>query len=298
MERVIVCTIRAIVLAIALAACSGGGVSSALAQGKSAHPGCEPDKVASKFPAIAGKTMRVGIAPDKPPGRYRDPKNPDKIVGYDPDLVEEVMSCLGVKYEFVATQFAGLIQGIQAGQMDLVWSNLFYTPERAKIVDFVLYQKTGDAVMVAKGNPKNVKSMMDLCGLRASASLGSVELAALEDGSAKCVAAGKPAILVSTYPNVAAVVRSLENNRADAICMERVSLDQQVIERPNDFERAFILEGVEFKIGAAVINGNDRVLLPVFDAVKAIQADGTHAKILQKHGVDPALELKAEIRRD
>jgi hypothetical protein len=47
-----------------------------------------------------------------------------------------------------------------------------------------------------------------------------------------------------------------------------------------------------------VINGNDRVLLPVFDAVKAIQADGTHPKILQKHGVDPTLELKAEIRRD
>jgi polar amino acid transport system substrate-binding protein len=298
MERVVGWTIRAVVLTIVFAGCAGWGGSSALGQGKSARAGCESDKVATKFPGIVGKTMRVGIAPDKPPGRYRDPKNPDKIVGYDPDLVDEVMNCLGLKYEFVATQFAGLIQGIQAGQMDLVWSNLFYTPERAKVVDFVLYQKTGDAVMVRKGNPKNIKVVQDLCGLRASASLGSVELAALEDGNAKCVAAGKPAIVVSTYPNVAAVVRSLENDRADAICMERVSLDQQVLDRPNDFERAFILDGIEFKIGAAVINGNDRVLLPVFDAVKAIQADGTHPKILQKHGVDPTLELKAEIRRD
>jgi polar amino acid transport system substrate-binding protein len=182
--------------------------------------------------------------------------------------------------------------------MDLVWSNLFYTPERAKIVDYALYQRTGDAILVKKGNPKKIDGMPDLCGLRAAASLGSVELAALQNGSAKCVAAGKTAIDVSTYPNVPAVVRSLENDRSDAICMERVSLDQQVKNHPDDFRRAFILEGVEFKIGAVVIKGNDRVLLPVFDAIKAIQADGTQKKILEKNGVDPTLVLTAEIRRD
>jgi polar amino acid transport system substrate-binding protein len=289
--RIIGITVVAVLLAR-----SGGGIPAAGAAGK--HPGCEPDKVATKYPAIAGKTMRVGIAPSTPPGRYRDPKNPDKIIGYDPDLIEEVMGCIGVKYEFVATEFSGLIQGIQAGQMDVVWSNLFYTPERAKVVDFALYQRTGDAIMVRKGNPKNVKSMMDLCGLRASGSLGSVELAALEDGSGKCVAAQKAPINVSTYPNVPAVIRSLENDRVDAVCMERVSLDQQVRDRPSDFQRAFILEGVEFKIGAAVINGNDKVLQPIFDAIKAIQADGTHRKILEKHGIDPSLELKGQIVRD
>jgi polar amino acid transport system substrate-binding protein len=295
MKRMVGWFTGVIVLAVAHAGWSGSSI--ALAEG-SPHPGCEPTKVAEKFPAIAGKTMRVGIAPDTPPGRYRDPNNPERILGYDPDLIEAVMGCLGVKYELITTQFSGLIQGIQAGQMDLIWSNLFYTPERAKIVDFVLYQRTGDAVLVRKGNPKNIKAMSDLCGLRAAASLGSVELAALQAGSAKCTAAGKPAIDVSTYPNVAAVVRSLENDRSDAICMERVSLDQQAKDHPNEYQRAFILEDIEFRIGAAVIKGNDKVLLPVFEAVKAIQADGTHAKILEKNGVDPTLVLKAEIRRE
>jgi polar amino acid transport system substrate-binding protein len=295
MKRVVGWFLSAIVLAVAHA--GWGASSSVLAEG-SAHPGCEPGKVAEKFPAITGKTIRVGIAPDTPPGRYRDPNNPEKILGYDPDLIEAVMGCLGVKYELITTQFSGLIQGIQAGQMDLIWSNLFYTPERAKIVDFVLYQRTGDAVLVRKGNPKMINAMQDLCGLRAAASLGSVELAALQTGSGKCTAAGKPSIDVSTYPNVAAVVRSLENDRSDAICMERVSLDQQAKDHPNEFQRAFIVEDIEFRIGAAVIKGNDKVLLPVFEAVKAIQADGTHARILEKAGLDPTLVFRAEIRRD
>jgi ABC-type amino acid transport substrate-binding protein len=97
---------------------------------------------------------------------------------------------------------------------------------------------------------------------------------------------------------VPAVIRSLENGRSDAVCLERVTLDQLVRDRPNDFERALIVAGVEFKIGAAVSNGNDQVLLPVFDAIKAMQANGAQKRILEKHGVDPSLETTAEVLRD
>jgi polar amino acid transport system substrate-binding protein len=166
MKRLVSWLLSAVALAVAYAGCCAS--SSALAEG-SVHPGCEPAKVAEKFPAIAGKTLRVSIAPDTPPGRYRDPNNPDKILGYDPDLIEAVMGCLGVKYELITTEFSGLIQGIQAGQTDLIWSNLFYNHERAKVVDFVLYQRTGDAVLVRKGNPKKISGMQDLCGLHAAA---------------------------------------------------------------------------------------------------------------------------------
>src|SRR5262245_54033799 len=110
MKRVVCWSVTVMILAVAHAA--SGDPSIAAAEG-SAHPGCEPGRITEKFPAIAGKTMRVGIAPDTPPGRYRDPNNPQKILGYDPDLIEAVMGCLGVKYELITTQFSGLIQGIQ-----------------------------------------------------------------------------------------------------------------------------------------------------------------------------------------
>ncbi len=53
-----------------------------------AQAACEPDKVATKYPGLAGKTIKVGLDPTLPPIMYRDPNNPSKIVGQDPDMVD------------------------------------------------------------------------------------------------------------------------------------------------------------------------------------------------------------------
>ncbi|HLQ23671.1 MAG TPA: hypothetical protein VK132_10715, partial [Gemmatimonadales bacterium] len=66
-----------------------------------AQAACEPDKVATKYPGLAGKTLKVGLDPTLPPIMYRDPNNPSKIVGQDPDMIDAAMKCLGLKYELV-----------------------------------------------------------------------------------------------------------------------------------------------------------------------------------------------------
>src|SRR5436190_2745159 len=98
---------------------------------------CEPGKVATKYPGLAGKTLKVGLDPTLPPVMYRDPKDPSKIVGQDPDMVDAAMKCLGLKYELVGLDFGTLIPTLQAGQIQLIWSNIYYTPERAKAADFL-----------------------------------------------------------------------------------------------------------------------------------------------------------------
>jgi len=99
-----------------------------------------------------------------------------------------------------------LIPALQASQIDLVWSSLLYTPERAKVVDFVVYQKAGTGALVKKGNPQGIHALDDVCGKRASGVLGTVEEAAFRDQSPKCQAAGKPTIDISTYPNAPAAL--------------------------------------------------------------------------------------------
>ena len=69
--------------------------------GSPAQAACEPEKVAAKYPGLAGKTLKVGLDPTLPPVMYRDPKDPSKIVGQDPDMIDAAMKCLGVKYELV-----------------------------------------------------------------------------------------------------------------------------------------------------------------------------------------------------
>src|SRR5262245_18457275 len=125
---------------------------------------CEPDKVATKYPGLAGKILKVGLDPTLPSMMYRDPKDPTKIVGQDPDMVDAAMKCLGLKYELVGLDFGTLVPTLQAGQIQLIWSNIYYTPQRAQAADFVIYATTGTAGIVRKGNPKGIKSLADTCG--------------------------------------------------------------------------------------------------------------------------------------
>jgi len=264
-----------------------------------ASPGlaaCEPDKVATKYPGLAGKTLKVGLDPTLPPVMYRDPKDPSKIIGQDPDIVDAAMKCLGLKYELVGLDFGTLIPTLQAGQIQLIWSNIYYTPERAKAADFVAYATTGTAGIVKKGNPKKIGGLADTCGVRAAPILGTVEEVAFKEQSAKCVAAGKPAIEVTPYPNAPATTRAIENDRADLSMYDLVLVDQVVKSNPDKFERAFSFR-TNIRIGVAVKKGNEELVRAVKDAVQALQDNGTQKQLLQKNGMDPTLAVPVEILR-
>jgi polar amino acid transport system substrate-binding protein len=279
-----------VLLAALVAATVGIGTAG------SAQAACEPDKVATKYPGLAGKTLKVGLDPTLPPIMYRDPNNPSKIIGQDPDMVEAAMKCLGLKYELVGLDFGTLVPTLQAGQIQLIWSNIYYTPARAQAADFVNYATTGTAGIVKKGNPKNIKTIEDVCGKRAAPILGTVEDKGFQDASAKCVAAGKPAIEITPYPNAPATSRALENDRADVSMYDVVLVDQVVRSNPDKFERAYYFRS-GIKIGVAVKKGNEELVTAVKDAITELQANGTQKALMQKNGIDPTLAIPVEIGR-
>ena len=279
-----------VLLAALVAATVGIGTAG------SAQAACEPDKVATKYPGLAGKTLKVGLDPTLPPIMYRDPNNPSKIIGQDPDMVEAAMKCLGLKYELVGLDFGTLVPTLQAGQIQLIWSNIYYTPARAQAADFVNYATTGTAGIVKKGNPKGIKTIEDVCGKRAAPILGTVEDKGFQDASAKCVAAGKPAIEITPYPNAPATSRALENDRADVSMYDVVLVDQVVRTNPDKFERAYYFRS-GIKIGVAVKKGNEELVTAVKDAITELQANGTQKALMQKNGIDPTLAIPVEIGR-
>jgi len=261
-----------------------------------AEAACEADKASAKYPGLAGRTLKVGLDPTLPPVMYRDPKDPAKIVGQDPDMVDAAMKCLGLKYELVALDFGTLVPTLQADQIQLVWSNIYYTPERAKVADFVTYATTGTAGIVRKGNPKKILSVADTCGKRAAPILGTVEEKAFRDQSEKCVAAGKPSVEITTYPNAPATTRAIQNDRADLSMYDLVLVDEVVRQNRDTLERAFAFN-TGIKIGVAVKKGNAELARAVKEALEALQADGTQRRLLQKNGIDPGLIIPVEILR-
>jgi polar amino acid transport system substrate-binding protein len=275
--------IRCFVIAIALAALPMHYASAAEA-------GCEPTKLATKYPSLAGKTIKIGISAADKPWTTRDPSDVSKFTGFDVEYARAAFACIGAPIEFSVAGWPGLLPSLVAGQIDLMWDALFYTPERAKSVDFVLYASAGDAVVVPKGNSKHVASLQDLCGLRAVSVLGGTENTTLQQTSAECVAAHKAPIAIAVAQDRPSALRELDNDRADAY----LGIGTVSAYDPTLYQVAYTYSS-GIKIGIGVRKGNTDMEKALYDAIKLIQADGSDKKIFDAFGLSPSLAVPAQI---
>jgi polar amino acid transport system substrate-binding protein len=256
---------------------------------------CEPGALAGKYPSLVGKTIRVAQDPQGgPPYSFRDPENFDSIIGLDADTVRAAFDCIGVPFEFKTGSWSGLLPAVIASQADLMWSNLYYTPARAEQVDFVTYRLAATRGIVRKGNPKNVHALDDACGVRAAAGLGTVEEAMFRGISEKCVAAGKTALEIVTYPDRPTGIRMLLNDRADLMMGDSGGGAYTVKLYQDDLESGYVIL-TDYKVGPGISKSMPELRRAIFDAMQILQADGTEKQLMVKYDVDPELERPVEI---
>jgi polar amino acid transport system substrate-binding protein len=255
---------------------------------------CEPDKLATKYPGLVGKTIRIGQDGESPPYSYRDPKNFNNLIGLDADMARAAFACIGVPIEFKTGAWSGLLPAVIAGQLDVMWDTLYYTPERAKSVDFVTYMIAATGGLVAKGNPKSIKSLDDVCGKRATAGLGTVEETAFRDLSKKCVAAGKGEVSIVTYPDMPGGTRLVANDRADVLMSDLGMVNTLVKNNPEQFDRGFMIV-TNFKIAVGYTKDNKDLGQALLDALTILRANGTEKQAFEKYGVDYGISRPSEI---
>jgi polar amino acid transport system substrate-binding protein len=257
---------------------------------------CEPEKLATKYPGLVGKKLKIGQDGESPPYSFRDPANFDNVIGFDADFSRAVFTCIGVPIEFHIGGWSGLLPSVIAGQSDAMWDDLYYTAERAKQVDYVVYMIAGTGILVKAGNPKHIQSIADACGLTATAGLGTVEEAAFRDQSTKCQAAGKPAITILTFPDIPAGTRLMQTGRADLLMNDLALVDKLALDSNGQLERGVKIVS-DFKIGVAVKKGRDDLLKAIYEAIAIRQEDGTQKTLYDKYKIDPALAIPAQILR-
>lgn len=253
-------------------------------------PGCEPQQIKAKYPALAGKTFRVAISAADKPNTYRDDKDPDKLTGFDVEYARAAFACIGAPIEFFVGGWSGLMPALIAGQTDVMWDALYYTPERAKSLDYVLYSSAGSAIVARKGNPKNIHALSDLCGLKAVSQLGSTEIATLQRTSQACRDAGKREIDVTIAQDRPSGLRELANDRVDAYLGigSVASYDAALYEIAYSYNSGI-------KVGVGVRKGDKELEQALSDAIRQLQADGTAQKLYETFQLNPALSVAAEI---
>lgn len=255
---------------------------------------CEPERLAVKYPSLKGVTIKVGQDGESPPFSQRDPKDFSKLIGLDADLARAVFGCAGIPVTFVTGSWSGLIPATMAGQIDVMWDTLLYTPERAKRLDFVVYMGAVTGVMAPKGNPKKLRALSDLCGLKVTAGLGTTQEAQLREAAVACKADGKAAIDIITAPDIPSGIRLVQNGRADAFSTNKALVGAMAEKMPGVFDFAFEIQ-TGAKIAAGLAKNRPELRQAILDGLSAITADGRIKKIFADNRVDISAARTPEI---
>lgn len=239
------------------------------------------------YPQFAGKTLKIGTTGDSPPYNYRDPKDLDKITGMNADYMRAIGACLGMPVTFAVSDFSGLMPGVQAGHIDLGVSTVQYRPERALQVNFIVYMKGASGAVVRKDNPIKVTSFADFCGLKAAATVGSAQRAQLDDIN-NTICAKNP-MEITTTPGGLGGPMLVHNKRADfffgvsSVQSYDLSMFRLAYTHTSDLMIGLVMSKQTVELSKAVTA-----------AMKALQADGTEAKLYKEYLLDPVISLPAE----
>ncbi len=242
----------------------------------------------TKYPGLKGKTLVDAVNPHTPGYEALDPKDPSKYIGFDIDLAEALGNCLGFSLTYKPVVFAALLATLQAGQADIVISDIYATHPRAKAADFITYSKVFDGVLVVKGNPKNITGInTSMCGDIAAENTGFVEVPLVQGLADPCKAAGKPVPTLQLYDNNANCIQAVLAGRADTYVNDVNTVDQAVKAYPDNLAKAVAVT-LPYSVGIAVAKTNHELRDGVMAALIALQKAGVEKELLQKWslGVD------------
>jgi polar amino acid transport system substrate-binding protein len=280
------------VATVLLAACQQAGGSSASPSQAAVSASAAPS--ASVIPAptsliTAGQLVDC-VDIEYPPLEYfetSDVTDPNLAIGFDVDAAKAVAAKLGLTMTIRNTGFDALIPDLTNKRCDIVWSGLFISDDRLKSADATPYMKTGHVVMVPTGNPKAIKTAMDLCGKAISIQTGGLVEKVSNAASKACTDAGKPAINIMGYAKVADEFQQIVLGRVDAIWETQEAVADWMTRNPDKYEVAFVASQ-DKTYGIYRQKAHDDIGDAVAAALLALKADGTLAGIATKYNLDPA----------
>ena len=232
--------------------------------------------------------LTYGVAATFAPFEYTED---GKLVGFDIDIGLHMAKTMGLEVNPLNMEFKGMIPALQGGRVDIVNSAMYIKPERAEQVDFIPYMRVGNEIVVAKGNPKNINSRDDLCGMNVAVTLGGIQENYAREDSAKCEAAGKPAVNVMTLPTAQDSALSVRQGRADAFFNSTPGATVQITALPDVYEIVGETFAADTQIGFAVRKGDADMKKMVEDALAAAVADGTYKKLIAKYNLPASVAL-------
>jgi polar amino acid transport system substrate-binding protein len=256
------------------------------AAGRTQAPAVTPDmQLRARLPADIQTrgVLNVGMAVGYAPFEYFS-ENGSAITGLDADLARAVGEVLGIRVSLMNIAYDSLGPSLKTHRIDLIWSGEGDTHLKEQNFDYVDYLDNKLAILVRKGNPRNIHSLSDLCGHTVATGKTSMAfIAYIEKTSVECQHLSKSPLHMLQFGSANDVDLAVRSGRADAA----FNAYPQAV-----FVSSLPAAGTEIAappapltpIGAGVLRSSALATV-LRDALLQVVASGRYEQILKQHHV-------------
>lgn len=247
-------------------------------------------------------SVRIGYANETP---FAYTALDGSVTGESPEIVRKVFERMEIDtIKPVLTEWGSLIPGLRAGRFDLIAAGMYITPERCKQVLFTdPHYRLLDTLLVAEGNPKNLRSYEDIAGnpevkiaiMSGTVNLGYARKAGIKDSQ------------ILQVPDTTSQLQAVRSGRADAAIGTQLTMKGLADKAGDDVEAIadFKDDPSRAGYGALAFRPQDKALRDAINAeLKQWLGSEEHLKTIEPFGFDrsnvtdkTAAELCGEIGR-
>jgi len=221
--------------------------------------------------------LKIALEGTYPPFDSRNSEG--QLVGFDVDVATAVAARLGVKPQFITTEWSGILAGLQAGKFDVIVNQVGITPARKEAIDFSKPYTYSAAQLIQRADDKNDYGAPGaLQGKRIGVTLGTnfADLAKNLQG-----------VEVKTYPGAPEKLSDLAAGRNDVSMDDRLMLPYLIKQSNLPLRTGATIKGGETQMGIPFRKGNPKFAKALDDALDSLRQDGTLKNISMKwFGID------------
>ncbi|WP_395321893.1 ABC transporter substrate-binding protein [Variovorax sp. UC74_104] len=226
-------------------------------------------------------TLTMSVNPTLPPMQFVDQSG--TLKGMRVELGEQIAKRLCLTPEYVRIEFSAMIPGLQAGRWDVINTGIFFTEERAKLMQMLVYEDQAISISAAKGNPLKIAKPDDLSGKSIGVELGGFEERKARELDKQLTDKGMKGMTIRTFENFAMAFQALRAGQVEvALSIDSTGAEYQ---KRGDFER--VLSGL-FPTPVALAARNKELAAAMAKVMNDMKADGSFQKLFDQYGVKAA----------
>jgi polar amino acid transport system substrate-binding protein len=203
---------------------------------------------------------------------FADPRNPSEYIGYEKDIADSIAKYMGVKAEYVPTDWESLIASLQRKEFDVILNGLEPTSDREKEILFSKPYYVFQMILTVRKSETRITSLADCKKL-------NIEVGTLVNSAMSRVIENN-GIKLKGYQDPMGAYADLELGRIDAILMDDPAEMYYARSNPKlkwacePFNPGYFIVGIR--------KGDVETKVKIDAAIDSIVNNGTIEKILRK----------------